>query len=267
MKKYIIKLLSLIDYLLVPFVYLSGLLLKNVRRAGIHRLPKSKITLLKIGVFPICDHYYEPQFNFIDSKQSYSHNRKLNGINWNVREQIDLLQNFTYAKELFEVPTEISIFNEYYFGNKAFESGDAEYWYSLIRYFKPKRIYEVGSGNSTLMAIKAIRKNILEDPDFSCKHVCIEPYEMPWLEETGVMVKRNKIEDMGVTFFSELQKNDVLFIDSSHIIRPQGDVLFLFLELLPMLNSGVIVHVHDIFSPKNYPKSWLEDKVKCWNEQ
>jgi hypothetical protein len=58
-----------------------------------------------------------------------------------------------------------------------------------------------------------------------------------------------------------------LFIDSSHIIRPQGDVLFEYLELLPILNKGVIVHVHDIFSPKNYLKEWLEDEVKFWNEQ
>ena len=68
-------------------------------------------------------------------------------------------------------------------------------------------------------------------------------------------------------FFSELEENDILFIDSSHIIRPQGDVLFEYLELIPILNKGVIVHVHDIFSPKNYLREWLEDEVRFWNEQ
>jgi len=70
-----------------------------------------------------------------------------------------------------------------------------------------------------------------------------------------------------VSFFSELQENDILFIDSSHVIRPQGDVLFEYLELLPTLNPGVIVHVHDIFSPRNYLSSWLQNEVRFWNEQ
>ena len=72
---------------------------------------------------------------------------------------------------------------------------------------------------------------------------------------------------MELDFFSQLSENDILFIDSSHVIRPQGDVLFEYLQLLPTLNKGVIVHVHDIFFPKNYPREWLEEKVILWNEQ
>ena len=90
---------------------------------------------------------------------------------------------------------------------------------------------------------------------------------MPWLEKTGVSVIRQRIEDIDLTFFKELEEDDVLFIDSSHIIRPQGDVLFEYLELLLTLNRGVIVHVHDIFSPKNYPSLWLQEQVRFWNEQ
>ena len=67
--------------------------------------------------------------------------------------------------------------------------------------------------------------------------------------------------------FSQLEANDILFIDSSHIIRPQGDVLFEYLELLPTLASGVTVHMHDIFSPRNYPAEWLKEEVRFWNEQ
>ena len=62
-------------------------------------------------------------------------------------------------------------------------------------------------------------------------------------------------------------ENDILFIDSSHMIRPQGDVLKIFLEILPKLKKGVIVHVHDIFTPKNYPEKWLIKENKFWNEQ
>jgi hypothetical protein len=90
---------------------------------------------------------------------------------------------------------------------------------------------------------------------------------MPWLEEAGVSVVRKKVEEVELSFFSQLQENDILFIDSSHIIRPRGDVLFEYLELLPSLNTGVIVHVHDIFSPKNYLKQWLQDEIRFWNEQ
>jgi len=75
------------------------------------------------------------------------------------------------------------------------------------------------------------------------------------------------VEDVEPGFFSELEENDILFIDSSHVIRPQGDVLFEYLELLPSLNKGVIVHIHDIFSPRNYPEQWLKDEVRLWNEQ
>ena len=64
-----------------------------------------------------------------------------------------------------------------------------------------------------------------------------------------------------------MSKNDILFIDSSHVIRPNGDVLFEYLTLLPTLNPGVIVHIHDIFSPANYPGKWIDGEVKFWNEQ
>ena len=90
---------------------------------------------------------------------------------------------------------------------------------------------------------------------------------MPWLEKTGVTVLRERVESVSKNLFSELGENDILFIDSSHIIRPQGDVLYEYLELLPILKPGVIVHVHDIFSPRDYLKQWLVDEVKLWNEQ
>ena len=151
--------------------------------------------------------------------------------------------------------------------NGLFESGDAEAWYQLLRHYKPRRVFEVGSGFSTLMAIQALARNRAEDPDYRCRHVCIEPYKMPWLEQTGVEIRRQRVEDVEGGFFSELEQGDVLFIDSSHIIRPNGDVLFEYLQLIPSLKPGVIVHIHDIFSPRNYPATWLRDEVRFWNEQ
>ena len=68
----------------------------------------------------------------------------------------------------------------------------------------------------------------------------------------NVELIREKVEDMDLDIFKSLNRNDILFIDSSHIIRPQGDVLFEYLEILPVLKEGVIVHIHDIFTPKDY---------------
>jgi hypothetical protein len=222
---------------------------------------------MNVGVFPIRAHYYEPQFNNQNPNPPFSQDRNLQGINWNVSCQLEMLERFNFSEELANIPQKKPSTLKFYLNNEAFESGDAEYWYQIIRTIKPKRIFEVGSGNSTLMAIDAINKNQSEDPNYKCEHICIEPYEMPWLEETGVTVVRKKVEEVELSFFSQLEENDILFIDSSHIIRPQGDVLFEYLELLPSLNTGVIVHVHDIFSPKNYLTKWLQDDVRFWNEQ
>lgn len=78
---------------------------------------------------------------------------------------------------------------------------------------------------------------------------------------------REKVEDVDLKFFKTLKENDLLFIDSTHMIKPIGDVLKIYLEILPSLNKGVIIHIHDIFTPHNYPKAWLIDQVKLWNEQ
>ncbi len=267
MKRLIKKILPVADVMLMPFVYPAAWLLKNVRRAGVHRLPLCKRALMNVGVFPIRDHYFEPEFDNRTPKTDFSQDRKLPGINWNFSGQLDFLEKFIYSQELANTPTEKPKSLEFFLKNSEFGSGDAEYWYQIIRIMKPRRIFEIGGGNSTLMAIRAIAQNRADDPNYTCQHICIEPYEMPWLEKSAVSVIRRKVEDVELLFFAKLQENDILFIDSSHVIRPRGDVLFEYLELLPSLRKGVIVHIHDIFSPKNYPKQWLQDEVRFWNEQ
>jgi predicted O-methyltransferase YrrM len=193
--------------------------------------------------------------------------RDLPGISWNVAEQLDLLDSFRFTDELAGIPDSPAGEREFHFRNVSFESGDAEFLYNLIRLRKPAKIFEIGSGYSTLMARKAVTRNCEENPGYQCRHLCFEPFEKPWLEETGVTVIRQRVEDVDRTIFAELEKDDLLFIDSSHVIRPQGDVLFEYLELLPSLNPGVIVHIHDIFSPRDYPGEWVRDEVRLWNEQ
>ena len=76
-----------------------------------------------------------------------------------------------------------------------------------------------------------------------------------------------KVQDLDVDFFSQLNSGDILFIDSSHTVKIGGDVNYLFLEVLPRLNPGVIVHVHDIFLPFEYRRDWVLDEFRFWTEQ
>lgn len=265
MKRIFNILLRFLDFFLLFFVFLSAITLKVIRIIGVNKLPLSKDTLIKVGVFPIRNHYYEPKFDF----RANPITRPLIKLSWNEDEQLQLLGKFNFTQELATVPNFKPKENtpQFYLYNGAFECGDAEFWYQLIRLMKPNTIIEIGSGHSTLMASKAIYKNKELNQNYYCEHICIEPFEMPWLENIGVQIIREKVENIPLKFFSKLKHNDILFIDSSHIIRPGGDVLFEYLELLPSLNKGVIVHIHDIFTPNDYPKRWLVEEVKFWNEQ
>jgi Methyltransferase domain len=267
MRRHKKMLLRLADVFLAPLVLPAALLMKFVRRAGVINLPMARKILLGVGVFPIRDHYYEPQFDHRNLATPPDGDRPLPGIGWNVAVQLELLSRFRSTDELSGLPEasdpdiRLSLFNG------MFEGIDAVYYYNLIRLVKPAKIIEIGSGYSTLVALAAIRANQAEDGRYSCDLRCIEPYEAPWLEKTGATVIRQKAETLGASFFSGLGENDILFIDSSHVIKPQGDVLFAYLQLLPSLHEGVIVHAHDIFSPRDYPKEWLIDEVYFWNEQ
>ncbi len=267
MKKFIKASMPLVDIFLLPFIYLAAYLLKLLRLAGIWRMPFCKNTLMRVGVFPIRNHYYEPFFDYRQLRYPLDKDRDLPGIDWNIDEQLLFLKNLCFSEELKTVPKAKVDDLTFYMDNGTFMSGDAEYLYNLIRFKKPKKIFEIGSGNSTLMAIKAIKKNQEENIDYQCKHLCIEPYEIPWLEKTGATIVRERVEEVNKALFAELEKDDILFIDSSHMIRPQGDVLFEYLELIPTLKTGVIVHVHDIFSPKDYLNEWVVENVRFWNEQ
>jgi hypothetical protein len=257
----------LFDILLVPFVFTSALIFFMVRRIGFKHLKISKQVLLKVGVIPIRNHYYEPLFDERNLRYPLSDNRNLPGINWNLNEQLSILNSFNYSNEFSSIPDDFQDDLTFHFNNQSFLSGDAEYLYNIIRLRKPRTLVEIGCGNSTKIAQLAIKQNAKQDPAYQCEHICIEPYEMPWLEKLGIEIVRKRVEDNNTEIFNKLEEGDILFIDSSHMIRPQGDVLFEFLELLPSLKKGVIVHIHDIFSPKDYLRQWVIDEVRLWNEQ
>ena len=195
---------------------------------------------------------------FENLKEKLNQKRNLPGVNFDLDNQVKNLSQFSYSEELNNLS-----FN---FNNKFFEAGDAEIYYQIIRYFKPKKIIEIGSGHSSLLAKQAIKNNEKID-NVITKLTCIEPYENKWLEKNDIDVIRQKVEEIDIKIFNDLNKNDVLFIDSSHVIKPQGDIIKIFLEILPKLKPGVIIHIHDIFSPRDYPENWLKVENRFFNEQ
>ena len=86
-------------------------------------------------------------------------------------------------------------------------------------------------------------------------------------QRIGVEVIRERVERIDTAIFSALEENDILFINSRHTVRPQGDVLHEFLGILPLLSPGVIVHVHDVFTPQDYPLDWIVNLRRMWDEQ
>jgi hypothetical protein len=271
MKTVKIMIIKFVDITFCPLTLISAIWLRFVR-ANIIKFWRddsviSKKILLNIGVFPILDHYYEPLFNMNRLKHSLRDNRPLEGIQFNIPEQLILLKSFNYNPEIIEIAKLPESEMNYSFSNDTYLSGDSDYLYNIIRYSKPKRIIEIGSGHSTLMAQHALSKNYLESTKNKCDHICIEPFENKWLENLPVKVVRKLVEECDLDLFKSLGENDILFIDSSHIIRPQGDVLFEYLRILPALNKGVIVHIHDIFSPKDYLDQWYINGTLFWNEQ
>lgn len=265
--KFIVRVLRVADVLLVLPLIPVAAVMKLVRRAGLHRLPVSHAALRRIGVLPVRNHYYEPWVDAGMLERPLTEDRVLPGVDLAPQRQVDLLRTLRYTDELLNLQDPPGTPLGYRFDNQMFEQGDAELLYSIVRQRKPARIFEIGSGNSTLVARKAIAVNRREDADYACEHLCIEPYEASWLERTGIRIVRERAEKLGTEFFTALDEGDLLFIDSSHIIRPQGDVLFEFLELLPVLRPGVLVHVHDIFSPRDYPEEWVLGVQRLWNEQ
>ncbi len=255
------------DALLAPATAGAAAWLKLIRRVGVQRMPVARAILRGVGVSPIRDHYYEPLFHPRHLRKPLAAVRDLPGLDLNVAEQLALLREFHHQQELSAFPIARPHERRFYYDNGAFESGDAEYLYSVIRHFRSRRIIEIGSGFSTLMAAAAVRRNEEVDGSYRCEHICIEPFEAPWLEPLGVRVIRERVESLDPDFVRALDRNDILFIDSSHVIRPQGDVLFEYLKVLPRLRSGVLVHVHDIFTPRDGREEWIHDRVRFWNEQ
>jgi predicted O-methyltransferase YrrM len=247
---------SIVLFLLLPILKLS-------RKYGVDNFPLQFSLYKRVGIFPIRDHYYEPKFVYEDAFDA-SLVREI-PLYIDIAQQIEQLGFLQNISELNLISAEISS-KGFYVHNPNFGAGDAELYYLLIRNKKPRRIIEIGSGYSTQLSILALEKNKAEDAN--CELTCIEPFEMPFLDSLhGVTVIRKQVERVPLEIFKSLEVNDILFIDSSHIIRPGNDLLFIYFQILPILKKGVLIHIHDIFTPRHYPQEWLTKKMRFWNEQ
>ena len=259
-----------IDLILSITIIPCAYMLLFFRRMRGKNLPLTNKILKLIGVYPIRDHYHEPLFNEKHLTQALDVERKLPGIDFREQSQIELLSRLCYAQEFKDYIEEQNIKNRmerFLIRNGSFECGDAEFLFQFVRHFKPKKIIEIGCGNSTKITSKALSLNHEKD-SIPSTHICIEPYEQPWLDTfSNIKLIRQKLEDYEFSWGEELNAGDLLFVDSSHVIRPQGDVLKEYLEIFPQLKSGVFVHIHDIFSPRDYLSEWIVDDVRFWNEQ
>lgn len=243
------------DIVLLPFTLFLLPFIKWIRRYGVEYFPLHRKSFLMIGVFPVRDHFYEPRFHYPASFDA-GKKREL-PLDFQVSDQLTVLSSLHYWEELGSVQG---------IHNPNFGPGDADLYYLLIRNVKPSRIIEIGSGYSSLIALQALNRNIAEGSEG--KLICIDPFAtiVPY-NTAGIQFIRKPVEELDLSVFKDLQAGDILFIDSSHIIRPGNDVLFIYQQILPALAKGVLIHIHDIFTPRHYRQDWFNGLFRFWNEQ
>jgi predicted O-methyltransferase YrrM len=154
----------------------------------------------------------------------------------------------------------------YHYNNGYFEAVDAEVAYCMVRHFKPSRIIEVGTGYSTRVLAAALQKNHERD-HLESELVSIDPFPERFSESGRVEQIPKAVQDVDLEFFDRLEPGDILFIDSSHVVAVGSDVVQLYLQVLPKLKRGVLIHVHDIFLPADYPRDAVLNKLWFWSEQ
>lgn len=243
----------------LPLLY-AGLRVARLYRPGFHETSEHVYRAAdRLGVYPVIDHYHEPPV-----RPRPRGPRRLPGIDLRVEAQLELLGRLRYGDELREVPLHTTDATTPYYANPSFAAPDAQVYHSLLRLFRPRRVLEIGSGQSTRFAARALALNRAEGAKGEL--VAIEPFEAPELEQLGARVIRERVEEADGEVFTELRPGDVLFIDSSHVVQPGGDVVLLLLDVLPALPPGVLVHVHDVFTPGDYPEEWSRRRW-FWSEQ
>jgi hypothetical protein len=155
----------------------------------------------------------------------------------------------------------------YVFDNPSYAWGDGSILHAMLRLYRPRRVVEIGGGWSSACTVDTAEKYL----DGRCELTFIDPY--PQLlrgvigdAATRVRILEQAVQQVPLTLFAELEAGDILFIDSTHVLRTGSDVCTELFDILPRLKSGVVVHFHDMFWPFEYPRAWAVDENRSWNE-
>ena len=219
-------------------------------------------------------HFYSPVINLDEvaqrQHQIWSSKRSLTGIRFNDEVQQDFFRSLIENSERFPFSAhpEPGKFR-YYWDNKTFGYSDGLSLFTTLVKFRPKRIIEIGSGFSSSLMLDTNDAFL----DKSIQFTFIEPNPHIALERLlrkedykNTDVRRSFVQDVDLRFYESLEENDILFIDNSHVSKTGSDVNYLMTEVVPILKKGVLVHIHDIFYPFEYPKEWVLDLRINWNE-
>ena len=187
---------------------------------------------------------------------------ELAGVRFELEEQLAFLEG-DLAPHLaeFKPPPGFSL------DNPSYGPGDAELLYAMVRFAKPRRVVELGSGHTTLLIAAACVAN--ERDGVPARFTAFDPFSslvtsgLPGLSE----VHPTRAQDVPLAVFDELGSGDALVVDTTHTVKTGGDVNTIVLDVLPRLSPGVLVHFHDVFLPWEYPRRWLEELGLFWAEQ
>lgn len=216
--------------------------------------------------------YYSPLSSVTDLKATanrWNRPSALEGVTYDLEKMKSKLAGLVskYSEECSALPSFEKLKDAGY--GVGFTEFDGLTLYMMVREIKPKRYIEVGSGLSTYYCSLAAAKN--ESEGYPLQITCIEPFPYKKLYTIpGIEIAAKEVQDIKLSLFQQLEENDIFFIDSSHMLKIDSDVAFLYLEVLPVLKVGVNIHIHDINFPYNipYPEQAIYNEIwpTLWNE-
>jgi predicted O-methyltransferase YrrM len=199
---------------------------------------------------------------------AFERRSELPGIGWDLDDQLEFLRSdLAPALAEFRPPAAGGGDRWQYAANDSYTVPDAAVLHAMVRTLRPRRIVELGSGHSTLAAAGAARANAADGHPVSLE--VYDPFPGVVAPELPGLARLERIgaQDVPLETFERLEAGDVLFVDTTHTVKIGSDVNHIVLEILPRLAPGVVVHLHDIFLPYEYPRVWLEDYGLYWAEQ
>lgn len=189
------------------------------------------------------------------------------GIDLKTLEQKKLVKQFSqYYNEIpFKPEKQPNI--RYYFENGYYSYTDGVILYSIMRHFKPRKIIEIGSGFSSAVMLDTNELFFKNQIDLTFIDPYLDRLFSLITEEDRKKIKviESDVQLISLDIFRKLESGDILFVDSTHVTKTGSDVNYILFEILPILNSGVLIHFHDVFYPFEYPKQWVF-KGYNWNE-